>query len=72
MFDKNYLGHDFISFKHKLSDHYICEKCNVIFYCSDDGQIFRVKEMDNIKNGQIDVFYKFISCDEWIIKNIIE
>ena len=71
MFDKNYLGHDFIPFKHNLFGHYICQKCNIIFYTNNEN-LFRIKEMDTINNGHIDAFYKFIYCDEVIIKNILE
>lgn len=70
MIDKNYLGHDFVLinyFDTHYNKIYTCSKCNceVAYYPSLNQ--YKVK-------GTLShyFFYNVISCDEMIIKNIIE
>lgn len=76
-FDKNYLNHDFISCQNEeyIND-YICIRCNVRVYfpphLSDTCCIEIIDwENDPLNPGDQGNFME-ITCDEVIIKNIIE
>lgn len=56
MFDKNYLGHKFKNMM--LKGYYICNKCKIIIYWNESVYV----------RGQ----YWNLTCEEMIIKNIIE
>ena len=72
--DKNYLGHDFKKYiwmpiLNYLDDDYICKKCNIIIefgYSTD----YTYKQIFG-KYTRLDCEFK-LTCDEYLIKNIIE
>jgi len=67
MFDENYMNHKLI-YNIKLN-HLVCLKCNVdIFHWIDSYNNYIYYLWDYIKKESRPV----ISCDEQIIKNIIE
>lgn len=74
MFNRYYLNHKFIEYDgFGLSD-FVCEKCNMIIYHSKDILKFSEKYCiirDDGQNGEIDDMPN-ITCEEYIIKNIIE
>lgn len=70
MFQTNYLGHDFVN-QDSVNNLYICVKCKIEIYHSI---------VYNIIYDRYSQYYTFIdnkeahelTCDEMIIKNIIE
>jgi hypothetical protein len=67
MFDKNHLDHNLIK---KYSNLYTCNKCNIdIVYwdkCDDYYDVYRAHYKYKMYDKEL------LSCDEWIIKGIIE
>lgn len=78
MIDLNFNGHDLQHYLHPIYkvDHYICQKCNVIFYKTqmDDRSLVIVEDMSITVSGHISrqSILNTLSCEEIIIKNIIE
>jgi hypothetical protein len=75
MLDKNYLGHDLVEKNHPIKDieEYYCNKCKIIIWDNSYHQL-----RSNNK-GVVGIYYyseygwlEIISCDEMIIKQIIE
>ena len=68
MINLNYLGHSFkLSRKYNMGEDadYVCEHCNVLVWYRNDNDIFWF----NIPDYWIKLK---LSCNEMIIKNIIE
>ncbi len=65
---------------HTYIKQYECKKCNMYIEIGDykgenDHSIFYVEESDVLKGNVYDVFKdseKYLSCEEFIIKNIVE
>lgn len=74
-FDKNYNGHDLITYSNKEYRlfHYICQKCNLIFY-EEKGVFTYIEGMDENNNGHMEpsAHQNILTCDVILIKNIIE
>ena len=70
MFNSNYLGHNLIHLeKYQIDTDYICKKCGVeIFYeyFGNRDWYYYILDVDRT-NGECN-----ISCEDYIIKNIIE
>ena len=65
MIDRNYLGHELIDFsEYYTSGEYICNKCNIVIFSENN-------EYCTLMNGYADALCD-ISCNDYIIKNIIE
>lgn len=71
MLNINYLGHTFIFYKVDLTcyvDEFICEKCNIIVWCDN----FTIKYYYIRPNYHWFSELLELTCDEHVIKNIIE
>lgn len=65
MFEINYLGHDF-KVEDAITGDYICNICNcIIWFYTYDNEEFYLSLIDGY-------YMNAISCNETIIKNIIE
>ena len=65
MFNKNYLGHELINIADPLNSDYDfkCLKCGLDVFYSNSNNIYYSIRSNNLY---------FPSCDEWVIKQIIE
>lgn len=66
--NKNYLGHSFILKETRYKNYYkyICERCNVAIYYESPGHY-------DLDEDEGEVFEQLeLTCEEIIIKNIIE
>lgn len=71
--DLNYKNHNFISFTNKIIkyDHYICKICNNVFFYNANNIYYLIIDLD--KNDFFGHMFKTeFTCEEFIIKNIIE
>ena len=67
----NYLNHKFKQYlKYTIKD-YICEKCNILVFYSNDENRYYDLDFTYDPCGDFDQEYK-LNCEEQIIKNIIE
>lgn len=75
IFDNNYLGHNFtvVYFNSEIKT-LSCDKCNCCAYFSTDKTLIYNGESDNYYFWCDDISYykRLISCNEIIIKQIIE
>jgi len=79
-FNKNYLGHDFIFKNHGQNivrefcqnNDYICSKCNIVVAHYYRNEIRVIKIDDRFKNLKLIGGTLDLTCDEVIIKGIIE
>ena len=76
MFDKNYLGHNLISYTRYDGDNdYICTNCGIEIYYIEQFKFNYYKQSEfnyYFLNGYECGGICEISCDDFIIKNIIE
>ena len=68
--DLNYLGHEVVLYtKHYKNGDYKCSKCGIVlYYNTNDRTYFIVNDSEDDEVGPM----CNITCDEQIIKNIIE
>ena len=72
MFDKNYLNHNFYPIQFNgYMNHYKCGICNTVIWVDYGSKTINSHIID-IYDDRINYKSKLISCDEMIIKNIIE
>jgi len=79
MFDKNYLGHNLINYDLENNNYFLCMKCNVkgfhvkICYCKgyfdNNCNRYFCNRYFYLRNASS---LDLLSCDEMMIKNIIE
>lgn len=71
-FDPNYLGHDLIVYNTK-KDIYICKKCNIFlgYYCYFPSKNPTYQFLQYITDYTYIRFPEY-SCNEFLIKNLIE
>lgn len=73
MFNKNYLGHSFFDLNEDFNGRSLmCEICKIkVFYY--ESKIYKNADEYSIRYGQGFEYYdRLISCNEIVIKNIIE
>ncbi len=79
--DLKYNNHDLIDYKYSFrgtnytQNHYICKKCMLVYYYDGLASNLNIKILNiNIKSDLIneDHSYNILTCEELIIKNIIE
>lgn len=66
MLDKNFLGHIFINEVQQWSGFYLCEKCNIMTSISVWDNLQKCWFTGKLPHNVV------LTCDEVIIKNIIE
>lgn len=66
MFNKNYLGHDMIKYQHRANK-YICKTCTAIIRF-DDNYFYSYE----VKHKIINIYEHLITCNEMIIKKLLE
>lgn len=70
MFDKNYLNHNFTHIEYnEYNNKYSCSKCNIKIHFSFYSNYYL---MDFNKNGHFIKDTLKLSCDESIIKGLLE
>lgn len=67
----NYLGHDFYKCEESLY-RFRCKNCNIEYFKSEYIEYFIIVELNINTIDLISIINFKITCDEMIIKNIIE
>lgn len=68
-----YLCHDFENaYSSKHHDDFICKNCKIRVYIKDDRLIYIYNYIDDNLSGEISWEFVNLTCNEQIIKNILE